>query len=283
MRKFLLLFTLAFLGCSGPTKQSAQTDTTNLNLAELYPEQDGCLLLYNLKTSKFEYVFGEQRCRLRTAPCSTFKIPLAVMAFDSKTLKDENSVQKWDGKPRMLEQWNKDHTAASWMKESVVWYSQALTRKMGRKKISNYLEKLDYGNKDFSGSLEEAWLTDAFFLDGKMKNSLKISAYEQITFLEKLWKAQLPVSSHAIETTKKITYLETSPNGVQMHGKTGSGFMGEKNNLRIGWFVAYLTKNGEEYLAVSTYNDKVPQKNAGFGSALAKENLKKLLSSKGLW
>ncbi|HBS51609.1 MAG TPA: penicillin binding protein transpeptidase domain-containing protein, partial [Coxiellaceae bacterium] len=36
------------------------------------------------------------RCNERVFACSTFKIPIAIMAFDQKILQDENTVIKWD-------------------------------------------------------------------------------------------------------------------------------------------------------------------------------------------
>jgi len=53
------------------------------------------------------------------------------MAFDAGILKDEGSGMKWDGTKTSRQEWNRDQTAASWMKYSVVWFSQRLTPQLG--------------------------------------------------------------------------------------------------------------------------------------------------------
>ena len=70
-------------------------------------------------------------CKKRVSPASTFKVPLALMAFDAGILKDEGSGMKWDGTKTSRQEWNRDQTAASWMKYSVVWFSQRLTPQLG--------------------------------------------------------------------------------------------------------------------------------------------------------
>ncbi len=241
---------------------------------------DACFLLYNLKTNQYEKTVGGARCEERFAPCSTFKVPLAVMSFDAGILRDENTSFLWDGVMRStVPAWNQDHTAFSWMQNSVVWYSQELTKIMGAKKVQTYLNKFEYGNKDFTGSLTKAWLTPP----EKKDSSIRISAYEQIDFLKKLWGGTLPASKKSMETAKKITYLETSKNGFTLHGKTGSGKIGESLELRLGWFVAHIEGNGKEYLAVYTFNDKKPIKNPSFGGPASKEMMKKYLAAEDLW
>jgi beta-lactamase class D len=243
---------------------------------------DACFILYNLKTRKIEKVVGETRCRERVAPCSTFKVPLAVMAFDSEVLKDENTLYKWDGVDRGIAAWNRDHTAAGWMRESVVWYSQELTPKIGAEKISSYLKKFQYGTQDFSGGLKDAWLTHAPFINEKPHNTLKISAYEQLDFMKKLWTNSLPASPRAMDLTKKITFLETSENGVILNGKTGSGFV-ENSGRRLGWFVSHLQKGNEEYISVLSFTDKEEFHKSLFAGLQAKEITKEILAENQMW
>lgn len=57
----------------------------------LIPDTNACFALYDLKENKMVEVVNEARCKERFAACSTFKIPLAVMGFDSGILKDERT------------------------------------------------------------------------------------------------------------------------------------------------------------------------------------------------
>src|SRR5690606_1878343 len=98
----------------------------------------GCFLLFNVKKNGFEKVIGDEVCKERFVPCSTFKVPLAVMAFDSGVLKDENQPLKWDGVKGFLDIHNQDHNAKTWIRDSVVWFSQRLTPRIGKSKIEKY-------------------------------------------------------------------------------------------------------------------------------------------------
>lgn len=270
-----LLFFLFLSGC-------VSTGTKQLLPGEL-ASTDACFALYDLKNAKLVDQVGLERCQARRPACSTFKIPLAVMALDYGTVKNAATKLKWDGQKRMLDAWNRDHTAASWMKESVVWYSQQLTKKLGRNRVQGYLRKFNYGNADFSGGLENAWLTPSPFMTTPPKTSLEISPLEQIEFMKALYSDRLPVSLKAMAAARSLLPCETSPGGAVLCGKTGSGFQGESATLRLGWYVAHLRKGEEEYVAVVSYDDRIPVPNASFGGALARDSMKKLLAERGLW
>lgn len=264
-----ILLAFLFLSCSqGETKKSFV----------LPSHVKGCFLLYDLQSKTFVKKSGEG-CQERLPACSTFKVPLALIAFDANILKDEKEVYKWDGVERMLPAWNKDHNAESWMKESVVWFSQRLTPKLGKKKVENYLRTFDYGNADLSSGLTDAWLHSP----GNPSGSLSINAYEQVAFMEKLWTDKLPVSKRALDITKKITYLETSPNGYVLSGKTGSNFYDKEKKFQLGWFISHVQKGKEEYIAVTTISDLEPFELKTFGGFRSKELTKQFLAEAGLW
>src|SRR5258705_4912768 len=85
------------------TAQAGEPD-----FARLFAGRDGCFELYDMKADKLVVRFNPGRCAQRTSPCSTFKVPLALMAFDSGILKDETSKMKWDGTKTRREEWNRD-------------------------------------------------------------------------------------------------------------------------------------------------------------------------------
>ena len=211
-----------------------------VNYSRYFTNKDGCFLLYDLKSNQVIQRFNEKRCAARYAPCSTFKVPLSLMAFDQGILQDENTTYRWDGVDRGRPQVNRDTTAADWIKYSVVWYSQRLTPQLGSDKIRKYLAQFEYGNQDISGGLTNFWLG----------STLKISANEQLEFWKRFWRSQLPVSQHALEVTRKITYLETSASGMKLSGKTGSHLYGPEE---LGWFVGHLDGPKGEYLVVVNY------------------------------
>jgi beta-lactamase class D len=248
-----------------------------------FPDKEVCFLLFDLKKNEFVEKYNENHCKERLPAASTFKIPLAVMAYDAGLFTNESSpVYKWNGVVSSITPWNKDHNPTSWIRESVVWMSQVMTAQLGMKKIQNYLESFNYGNQDMTGGLKYAWLTPAPFITEPMKNSLKISAFEQVTFLIKLWRQELNVSKRAQVMTQKIMNHDKSHRGSLMVGKTGSGFFDENYDSRVGWFVGHLSNDKSQYIVVVNFTDKQKVAAGTFGGE-AKEMTFKLLSEKGLW
>lgn len=243
----------------------------------------GCFLLYNIKTQTFEKVIGDPNCRERFVACSTFKVPLAVMAFDSEILKDENQVLKWDGTKGFLESHNHDHNAKTWIKDSVVWFSQRLTPQLGKEKIEKYLKAFHYGNEDFSGGITEAWLVSP----ADTGPALKISAYEQAEFMKNLWSDQLPVSKRAMKIAKELTFLEVSPKGFKLSGKTGSNYYdklyGSEKRTGFGWFISHLENGSSEYITVANLSDQAPTDAKEYGGLRSKKITKEILTDLGLW
>jgi beta-lactamase class D len=223
----------------------------------------------------------EGKCAERYSPCSTFKIPLSLFGFEDKILIDEKNP-KWDfkeGYADFLDVWKQSYTPDIWLKNSCVWYSQELTQKMGMKKFSEYVNTLNYGNKDVSGDkgknngLTHSWLS----------SSLKISPLEQIQILEGLLNETWPFSKHSMDVTKKIMFLEDMPKNYKLYGKTGSGrikdSVGKPSELQQGWFIGWVT-NGQhtvtfvQYIQDTSRNDEYAGPRA---KKIAKEKITSLL------
>src|SRR5688572_25112163 len=98
-----------------------------------------------------KYLIKEgKECNTRYSPASTFKAPLAVIGYDSGILIDENHPiwLSQESVTFLKDFWEGEKTPSSWMRFSIVWYSQTLTTKLGSKKFQDYIDKLNYGNKD---------------------------------------------------------------------------------------------------------------------------------------
>lgn len=271
----ILIATLLFVtaGCSSsPPSPDAAKPTAETTRR--------CFLLYDVKKGTFDKVVGEEVCREAFPACSTFKVPLAVIAFDAKALPDETTVLKWDKKKRERDAENRDHDARGWMRDSIVWFSQRITTTLGKKKLQKYLDAFGYGNRDLSSP---QGLTQAWLVRPNAPKGLKITAYEQIEFLKKLWRDALPASPRAMRLARDLTLLETSPNGFVLHGKTGSNFYDDARKLHFGWFVAHVQKGDQEYIAVTNFRDTVPVDLPGYGGLRAKEMTKQSLREANLW
>lgn len=225
----------------------------------------------------------EGNCDARHAPCSTFKIALALMGFDANILTDEIHPQ-WNFKPgyvEFLESWKQPQNPRTWLKQSCVWYSQVLTQRLGMEKFQEYVAKFKYGNQDISGDkgqnngLTNCWLS----------GSLKISGSEQLKFLQDLLNNALPVSERAHKLTRKILFVEDLPDGWKLYGKTGSGYVpntdGTLNkNLHTGWFIGWIEKQNRKisFVHYMENNEKSENGTGSLAREIAKEKVLKLLS-----
>lgn len=189
-------------------------------------------LCINGVTNEILVEFGPHIDELIT-PCSTFKIVLSLMGYDSEVLKDE-TTPVWDfqeGYDDYLESWKASQTPQSWMRYSCIWYSRVLAKQLGLEKMQYYLTSFGYGNLDMSGGLTTAWIN----------SSLKISVTGQVDFLQKMINRQLLISSKAVEMTRSLLLVDTLPGGWKLYGKTG--WSGRNEILTVGWFVGWVEKD----------------------------------------
>ncbi|MBS0289548.1 MAG: class D beta-lactamase [Proteobacteria bacterium] len=218
-------------------------------------------------------------CEQRHSPCSTFKVPLAVIGFETNILTSPyeptfyftEEIKKVlapyyapDKYPMMLF-FERNHTPATWMQYSVIWYSQEITKKLGMEKLKVNLKKLNYGNQDISGNPGK----NDGLLSSWIYSSLQISPLEQVNFIEKLSNRTLPFSKSAQENTVKIIVLENIWDNWRLYGKTGGGMDG-------GWFIGWVEKD-QRRIQFAQYIE--PQKSLISGGRLAKELAKDNLIS----
>ena len=229
-------------------------------MAAIAPASADCTLLVSAETGKT--LMEEGDCHHAMPPNSSFKIPIALMGYDAGILRDEQTpaMPFKSSYSAMIESWAQTTTPAMWMKNSVVWYSQEITGKLGMAAFRRYVQAFDYGNQDVSGNpgkhdgLTRSWLT----------SSLKITPYQQAAFIRKLVLRQLPVTAHAMEMTAKITRIQPDIAGWEIHGKTGSGIPdgpdGKEDWSRgFGWFVGWAENSNRKVIYVQLIQDKQQQ------------------------
>lgn len=167
-------------------------------------------------------VYNPKRASTPYLPASTYKIPHALFALEHGVVKDEFQVFKWDGNKRDFDVWNSDHNLRSSMRGSVVWVYQWIAQRIGEPAAKTYLEKAGYGNADPSGG------KDGYWLDG----NIRITAFEQISFLQKLYANSLPFRVEHQRLVKDIIIVEAGRDWI-LRAKTG--WEGS-----FGWWVGYV-------------------------------------------
>lgn len=203
-----------------------------------------CTLIVDAKTGGT--IKEQGSCDTRVTPASTFKIPLALMAYDAGILSNSHAPL-WNWKPDMRAP-ARDRRPVDptiWQADSVLWYSREITRLLGTERFSSFVTRLGYGNMDISGDaganngLSQAWIT----------SSLMISPREQTAFIQRLLAQHLPVSAGAHTQTMAIIPTFRMKSGWLVHGKTGSGWLRSSNgkvqkNKPVGWFVGWAERQG---------------------------------------
>lgn len=213
-------------------------------------------LLINGETNEVITEFGPS-INKRMSPCSTFKIALSLMGYDADILKDEiNPI--WDfqeGYNDWLLSWRDPQSPSSWMKYSCLWYSEVLSQELGLEKIQNYLNSIEYGNRDVSAGLIQPGFLYPFWIN----SSVEISPREQVEFLQKMIQGKLPISSKAIKMTKAILFKEDLHEGLKLFGKTGwsgSDITRDGKTLEHSWFVGWIENDQNFYLFAYLIRDK---------------------------
>ncbi|WP_127144894.1 class D beta-lactamase [Pelagibacterium montanilacus] len=205
-----------------------------------------CTLVTDARTGAV--VIEEGACAMRVTPASTFKVPLAVMGFDSGVLSSPDAPAlsprpgdpDWGGAP-----WRAEADPAHWMAHSVVWYSRRIAEALGAERLSGHALAYGFGNGDFSGDrgedngLDRAWIA----------SSLLVSPKEQAAFLHALLGRALPASAEAHAHTVSIITRHPQAEGWTLAGKTGSAYPRRADTSfdrdhGWGWYAGWAEQDG---------------------------------------
>ena len=139
-------------------------------------------------------------------------------------------------------------------------------------RFRRYVDAFGYGNRDISGDKGKAnGLTHAW-----LSSSLQISPVEQIGFLSKLLKRELPVSAKAHDMTLAIMPNFPLADGWTAYGKTGTGFQPLRGGTfdrsrQFGWFVGWAQKGERRILFARLIRDE--RKETSVASFRARDSL----------
>lgn len=174
------------------------------------------------------------RARRPFLPASTFKILNSLISLEVGAVADELEVVKWDGTDRGSPGWNRDHSLESAFKASAVWFYQEMARRIGEDRMAHWVRLAQYGNTDIAGGI------DLFWLEG----TLRITAEEQVLFLEHLRDGRLPFSQRVQDIVRRVMIVEETPTHV-VRAKTGWALRGEEGPT--GWYVGWVERDGRAW------------------------------------
>jgi beta-lactamase class D len=248
-RRFGATFTaaaalLSLLGCGTTASQKASALSERESFAKLFADAGatGTLVIRD-SVSGQTFVHNAERARQRFVPASTFKIPNSLIALDLGVVasidgeKFQYSGKPYEvrGKPFLPAQCNADVDLRTAFRFSCIPVYQEIARRVGIERYVDTLGRIGYGHGDL-----RVERVDRFWLEG----NYKISALEQVEFLQKLQSGQLPFSSRSIALTKELMQVEAQP-GHTLRGKTGYLY---SSTPELGWFVGWLEKGERAYV-----------------------------------
>lgn len=212
------------------------------DLGAFFDGYNGSFVLYNSQNGQY-HIYNKDKSTLRVSPNSTYKIFSALFALESGAITQKQTTMNWNGKTYPYETWNQNQNLFTAMENSVTWYFQGLDKKVQMENIQAYLDKINYGNQNTSGGIEDYWL----------ESSLKISPIEQVQLLKNLYKNQFGFDKKNVQLIKDAIKLETRDDAT-LYGKTGTGTVNGKNVN--GWFIGYVeTENNTYFFATNIEND----------------------------
>ena len=220
----ILVLWLALASCGLPKFQVEKAVSLDLKKEEsnFYSFS---VVIYDLKTKQYFY-YNDSLAHVPFSPASTFKIPNTLIGLECNILKDSTTKLNLGALD--------DPTLKFAFQNSIVPYYQELAKRIGDKNMHAYLKRFHFGNTFSTPELTTFWLT----------GDLRISAMEQIEFLNKIEKRQLGLRSETYQTLKDI-FQERRDGNVKLYGKTGWGV---QDGQDIGWFVGFAKHYSNRYL-----------------------------------
>jgi beta-lactamase class D len=162
------------------------------------------------------------------SPASTFKPMLALIALETGALRSENEVVKWDGTPYPDKpEWQKDMALREAMRTSSEPFFGVLATRIGREPLAEWVARVGYGNGRIGPNAPRVWH------DGV----LTVTAQQQLGFVDRLRRGDLPFSAKTIATVK-ATMLDSDINGRRIYGKTGT-HTGNHGQPGVGWWIGW--------------------------------------------
>ena len=204
------------------------------NLAQPFEDLgiDGSIVIYDLNGDR-TYEHNPERNATPFLPASTFKILNSLIALETGVIANDLAILTWDGVERSIPTWNRDLNLRTAFSVSAVWFYQVLARRIGHEQMQEWVQAADYGNQTIGD--EDA--IDTFWLTG----DLRITPQQQIQFLQRLYRNELPFSEGAIATVKDIMIVEQTPD-YTIRAKTGWALQEQ-----VGWYVGYVEQDENVY------------------------------------
>lgn len=209
-------------------------------------QNDCTFVLLNNTDGKFTIV-NNTRANMAMTPFSTFKIPNSIIGLEEELINNSKSPMSYDKTKYPVEQWWPSvwklpaYDLSTAYKFSMVAIYRQLATDIGEAKMHEYLKRFDYGNRDISSGLDNFWLN----------GSIKVSAKEQVEFLQKFHQNTFGLSENTQQSMKKIMFANDLGE-TKIYAKTGAGKVDD--GTMLGWYIGYVESKSSTYYFAMNFN-----------------------------
>lgn len=190
--------------------------------------QSGTITLYNMEMDT-----------QKVSPLFTFNVINTLAGIEAGQITGADMKLTVNGETETL--------AQAWKQQNRSFF-QEIARKTGEQNLKLWIDSLQYGNMNMSGSLDSFWFND----------TLKISPDEQLGLMFQLYFDKLPFSKFAQSVVRNLMLKEEN-NDYRLWYVTGTG-VNEKQNP-VDWVAGWVEENRHVYFFVTYTKSKVANKN----------------------
>ncbi len=218
----------------------------------------GACVVFNQSKNSYYYSDTIKIQTLQT-PNNSFHLYAGLIGLESGVIKNYET-------PNGDDTLTNDNLIKALKSDNPVFFS-VNARRLKQEKIQNWLNLLNYGNRDISGGTTVFW----------NNNSLKISTKQQFDLLKKLYYYNLPFSFENIRLVKSTFRLTKLVNkNVYTFKVTGL-----QNGKQHAWYIGYVEFLNNTYLFVQSLENSKKLKASTF-EALNGEVMYQILRSLGV-
>ena len=218
----------------------------------------GACVVFNQRMNSYYYSDTIKIQTLQT-PNNSFHLYAGLIGLESGVIKNYET-------PSGDDTLTNDNLIKALKSDNPVFFS-VNARRLKQEKIQNWLNLLNYGNRDISGGTTVFW----------NNNSLKISTKQQFDLLKKLYYYNLPFSFENIRLVKSTFRLTKLVNkNVYTFKVTGL-----QNSKQHAWYIGYVEFLNNTYMFVQSLENSKKLKASTF-EALNGEVMYQILFSIGI-
>lgn len=194
-------------------------------------------------------------------PASTFKVMLSLIALDTGALKSADEIVRWDGTRYPTHpEWQRDMTLRQAMQSSSEGYFRILAKRIGRERLAQWVTRVNYGNGRIGDSAPDVWH------DGV----LTVTARQQLAFVDRLRRGDLPFSNATIAAVKAA--MREDDGAARIYAKTGT-HLGKDDHGNVWWIGWVEGPRGNASFALGARLDSADDRaqRIALGKALLKD------------